>query len=517
MKLYLLIAAIITVIGGAVFSTKDFHMLQQNSYYNSRYFKWLRSNSEGYITRILWFVIVSFCCAFKWIGVIAAAVYTIAAFLVVRSSQKKAIKPLVFTMRVIRMYITECVVLFGAAALAVFVNEWFFLLLFLLAVETPFSVILANVINIPVEKMIRAGFIRDAKRIIKANDKLRIIGITGSYGKTSTKYFLARILEERYNLTYTPGSFNTPMGVVRTIRERLKPSDEIFICEMGAKNIGDIKEICDIVHPSLGIITSVGPQHLETFKTIENVAKTKFELADEVNRNGGKVYVNADSSAALEKASEYDCITYGTGDAELNVSNISCNRFGSTFTVKYKGEQLVLSTKVLGVHNVLDVAGAVAVAIDLGVEARDIKYAVERIKPVEHRLEIKPFVNGSVLIDDAYNSNPAGSAEAVNVLASFDGMKRIIVTPGMVELGEKEYECNRELGRHAANMLDELIFVGEERSKPLAEGANTVEAFDKDNIHVVATFKDAMALLRKIADSKTAILFENDLPDNYAK
>ncbi len=522
---YMYLISLLTVaFGGLTLCTDDYQYLQLNSYYNSRYFRWLKGNIEKYIIRLIWAAVIiisfSFSVNRKWIALPVCVAFAAWAVVSVRSHQKKAIKPLVITARVKRMYATAGILLFVLAyfsARFIKIADWIMLITVTLCIETPLAVTLSNLINSPVEASVRQWYIHDAKKILKANKNIKVIGITGSFGKTSTKYILARILQEKYNVLFTPASFNTPMGIVRTIREELKNTHQIFICEMGAKNIGDIKEICNIVNPSMAIITSVGPQHLETFKTVENVAKTKFELADSVAKQGGSIYINADSIACLEKSQEYSCITYGTGNAALKVSDIKCNRIGVKFKVEYKGEQLELTSKLLGIHSVLNIAGAVGAALDLGVCVRDIKFAVERIKPIEHRLELKPFINGSVLIDDAYNANPSGCIEAVNVLASFEGMTRIIVTPGLVELGKDEYECNRRLGEHSAKMLDKIILVGEQRSIPLADGIKAVTEFEQSNMHIVPNFKAAMQLLQTMTDSNTAVLFENDLPDNYAK
>ena len=526
MQIECIISFFFVLLGGVFLSTDDFHMLQQNSYFNSRYLKWFGKNSERYIIRIAWIcaIILSFAIvinSYRIISCVVTFAFMLWAVLGSVKRQKKAIKPLVFTPRVIRMYITASLLLVATFVLAVLLyktNDFAVIPLLTFAVETPIIVLLANVFNAPAEAFFRNRFIKDAKRILKSSSDLRTIGITGSFGKTSTKFILARILQEKYNLTYTPASFNTPMGVVRTIREQLKPTDSLFVCEMGAKNIGDIKEICDIVNPDIAVISSVGAQHLETFKSVDNVAKTKFELADAVSKKGGKVYVNFDSEAAKNYSANYEnVISFGTGDdCDIKISNIKCDRNGVQFDVCYGKTELHLSSKLLGVHNVLNIAGAVGLALDLGVSETDIKYAVSHLKAVEHRLEMKPFINGAVLIDDAYNANPTGSAEAVNVLASFDGMRRIIVTPGLVELGDDEYECNKALGKLAAQKLDDVVFVGIERSVPLADGAREAGISD-EHLHVVPTFKDAMALLRQIADSNTVVLFENDLPDNYAK
>ena len=307
------------------------------------------------------------------------------------------------------------------------------------------------------------------------------------------------------------------MGVVRTIREYMKPQTEIFVCEMGAKNVGDIKEICKIVHPDTGIITSVGPQHLSTFKSIENVIKTKFELADSVKKKGGVVYLSNDNKYIKEKCGEYNSVMYGTADgSKYKAENIHCGPSGTQFDVVFDNQKISLTTKLLGMHNVLNITGAVAIAYELGVREKDIVFAVSKLEQTEHRLQLKSFIKGSVLIDDAYNSNPEGCLEAVRVLGSFDGMKKVIVTPGLVELGDKEYECNYNLGLECTKYCDEIILVGKERSKPMTDAIGTTD-FDSSHVHVVASFKDAMTLMQNMIDNNSAVLFENDLPDNYAK
>jgi len=158
----------------------------------------------------------------------------------------------------------------------IFTHRFLFLVLFILL--TPLFVILVNLLNSPLERAISNWYISDAKRILREMPHLIVIGITGSYGKTSTKYFLAKLLSYKYNTLMTPGSFNTPMGVVKTVREQLRPIHDVFVCEMGAKHVGDIKELCDLVNPRYGILTAIGPQHLDTQGTMENIEKTKFEL-----------------------------------------------------------------------------------------------------------------------------------------------------------------------------------------------------------------------------------------------
>ena len=226
------------------------------------------------------------------------------------------------------------------------------------------------------------------------------------------------------------------------------------------------------------------------------------------------LFVSGDSTE-ISRQLDRDCKIYGTDKKfEYFADNISYGRFGSTFTMHIKDTVFDLNTKLLGLHSIIDIIGAVSLSYELGVPVSDIQYAVASLKPAEHRLEMKPFQKGSLLIDDAYNSNPEGCLEAVRVLGSFDGMKKVVVTPGLIELGEKEYECNFNLGLEAAKCADIIILVGLNRSKPMADAVKTTD-FNKDNLYIAASFKEAMEIYNKFADSNTVVLFENDLPDNY--
>ena len=176
--------------------------------------------------------------------------------------------------------------------------------------------------------------------------------------------------------------------------------------------------------------------------------------------------------------------------------------------------KIKVSTKLLGKHNVLNITGAAAIAYDLGVTAEQIRFAISHLEPTEHRLELKGFVNGSVMIDDAYNANPEGCVEAVNVLASFSGMQKVIITPGLVELGDKEYDFNYKLGLAATKVCDHIILVGRRRAIPLNDAVSSTD-FDLSRRHIVGSFKEAVEVLSTFADSNTVVLVENDLPDNY--
>ncbi len=519
---YYLFSTVLIAISAIFAVTRQFQMLQQNSYYPSRYLGWI---GTGYINNLLLssalYLISSALYIFELyiVQLIFIAVLLIIRLIISIKYQKKSIKPLVLTGRVKRLYVAVTIVLIALTCIYItnstnILGRYFSVCLFLLSFFTPILTLIAWCITLPIEKLISAWYVNDAKKILKNKPEMTVIGITGSYGKTTTKFILTRILSEKFNVVCTPHSFNTPMGVVRTVRENLMPQTQIFVCEMGAKNKGDIKEICKIANPNHAIITSVGPQHLETFKTVENVFNTKFELADAVSKSGGLTFVNGDSKEIIDRING-DYKIYGSNkDFEFYAENISYGRYGSEFDITLDGEKIHLTTKLLGLHSIIDIVGAVALSYTLGVGTTDIKYAVASLKPTEHRLEMKSFTNNSILIDDAYNSNPEGCLEAVRVLGSFEGMKKVIVTPGLVELGDKEYECNYALGKEASEHADVIILVGKNRSKPMQDAVNESD-FDKQNLHIAASFKEAMEIYSAIADSNTVVLFENDLPDNY--
>jgi UDP-N-acetylmuramoyl-tripeptide--D-alanyl-D-alanine ligase len=316
----------------------------------------------------------------------------------------------------------------------------------------------------------------------------------------------------------TPGSFNTPMGVVRTIREYLKPFHQIFVCEMGAKQKGDIEEICNIVHPDMGIITAVGPMHLETFKNIETVCATKFELADAIPATGF-VAINNDFEPCKNRVvSNTKGIRYGVSDTEgcdYRATNVRYTPSGTSFTVEGpEGLKLELSTRLLGECNVSDLLAAVVIALQLGVTEENIRYAVASIEQVEHRLSIKQTPGGLTIIDDAFNSNPSGSKMAADVLSQFTDGKRIIVTPGMVELGSEQEHLNREFGKYLADKVDVAIVVGAYNREAIVSGLKE-GGIAEEKLHIVESFNEAQKVLGGIMQKGDTVLYENDLPDTF--
>ena len=508
----------------AIFITMRYnmHMFQLNGYKNGEHIRWL-----GKTIRMQWVLIAALILGVARFFITHIALDIVIWFflwliiVVYRALRRmKAKKKLVYTKRVIRMIV--CMVILIAAVCAVTVLfgklEMVSAVLMTLVGAQVFLYIIANIINHPIEYMVNRHFINDAKRILKSVDGLTIIGITGSYGKTSVKFFLKTLLQDRFNVLVTPESYNTPMGVVKTIRGSMKPTHEIFVCEMGARHIGDIKEICDIVHPHHGVITSVGPQHLETFLNIGNIKKTKFELADAIP-DGGMLFLNGDNEHIRDQAKGYgkkDRIYYyeESDGAGYKAKDLKLSQTGTEFTVTTpNGEEEVFSTRLIGGHNVINIMAAISVAHRLGMSLKSLKVPVRRIEPVAHRMQL--IDHGEVtIIDDAYNSNPVSSKAAVETLAMFDGIK-ILITPGMVELGEKEEEYNYKFGTYAADCCDYILLVGRKRSKPIRDGVLS-KGFPEEKCLVYDKLEDAVQYAYKIkGQGHKYILLENDLPDNY--
>lgn len=512
----------------------DIHMLQQNSYRIDRYWKWInRSGDASSASRLInlgiLFLLFSTLLTPAFNAIIVAAVCIVQGVIALRGKYKK---PLVFTPRVRRIYsvcgmIGICTVIAlaltvgtgGSDAFLYYSGPQVTLGALLLICVFSWVIAIAGVwILKPVEAMINRRYRNEACAILQSMPELKVIGITGSYGKTSTKHYLERILSEHFNVLMTPGSYNTPMGVIRTVREMMKPYHEVFICEMGAKQLGDIKEICDIVNPQYGIVTAVGPMHLESFKSMGNVQKTKFELIDSLPSYGFGIINNDFDLCANREVSNVAVARYGVSSpkgCDYRAEDIKYSPEGTTFSIVGKdGTRLELHTHLVGECNISNLVAAVAAALHLGVTESEIRRAVASIEQVEHRLSVKCTPGGVTIIDDAFNSNPSGSRMAVDVLAQFNTGKRIIVTPGMVELGSEQENLNRQLGEHIGNNVDIAVIVGVYNRKPLAEGI-IATGFDKKNLHIVDTFADSQTLLSKILKSGDTVLYENDLPDSF--
>ena len=518
-----LLAGILSVIACYLTMRHNIHMFQLNGYKNSEHIIWIKRN-----LRQQWLLLFGL-----FLGVLRLLYYTtvidvfiyitlLVDIIVYRAMKRMNTKKgLVYTSRVKRLI--ACILLITLLPMVLTIlllgREGIKYINALCIIGTSaqlFINMLANIIVRPLEIGINNYYINDAKKKLRDNKGIKVIGITGSYGKTSVKYYLKTLLQEKYNVLVTPGNYNTTLGVTKTIREYLEPTHQIFLCEMGARHVGDIKEICDLVHPDYGIITSIGPQHLDTFHNLENIKRTKFELADSLPKTG-LIFLNGDNKYIQEMADSYSSKVFyfsqKQGDG-YQATDIKVSQLGTEFTiVSPNKESERFQMKLIGSHNVINVAGAIAVANTFGIPLNKLKVPVRRLQPVEHRMQIRE--HGIVtIIDDAYNSNPIGSKAAVETLAMFDGL-RILITPGMVELGKKEEEYNYQFGINASNCCDYILLVGKRNSRPIMDGALS-KGFDAEKCLIFNNLEDALSYAYTIKTQKHKyILLENDLPDNY--
>lgn len=537
MNIWYILPVIGTAAGMVLASRGLLHFFQLESYQFHGFFKTLirqrkRAFSPGLVLAAIQVVLLAigfhhekngrlsvlFCMAAGILPALAGL------FFHIRSKRILQKKKFVLTARMKRLYAVLSVIcvmlafvpclLYKKQAGAVF----FFISCLLPLILLPAVIALAAAAALPTEKSINRMYMQDARRRMDMSPGLIRIGITGSYGKTSVKNILYTILSQKYNVLSTPASFNTPMGLTRVIRERLEPAHQIFLAEMGARHRKDIKELTDFIRPTIGILTSVGPQHLDTFKTLEAITETKYDLIRSLPDNGYAVFSN-DSGICLklyEQTHHVSKALTGRKGGAVWAQDISVSDRGSTFTLCFEdGKKLPCETRLLGAHNISNILLSCAVARHLGLSDSQIQRGIGLLAPVEHRLQIIRNAGGITVIDDAYNSNPKSVKAALDVLKMFHG-RRIVVTPGMVELGDKEDSYNREFGRNLAESTDMCLLIGQKHTLPIREGL-TEAGYDTNKIHVFSDLASAVSWLQGIMQAGDTVMYENDLPDHYSE
>ena len=385
---------------------------------------------------------------------------------------------------------------------------------------SPIQIVIANAILWPNELKKQQAFLQEAKDIL-AEYQPYTIGITGSYGKTSTKAILGGILESIEPTFWTPGSINTEMGITRQIRENLKPQQQIAIIEMGAYQIGSIAKLCRFTPPNAGLVTAVGIMHLERFGGANNIYQAKCELAQAVPQNGLLV-CNGDNPGARRMSIDHPkdtTLLYGLepelGHLDCWMSDIVATIEGTTFTIHWQGQEYPGFTKLLGVPMLSNLVGAFTMACAIGKDPDYVIAAIYNVESANSRLNLKKNGDGFIL-DDSYNSNPIGFASALDVLDALDGGRKILMTPGMVELGEIQAAENRQVALKAASICDLALVIGDTNKEALIAGL-TEGGLSRDKLMEFPNRDVALAYLtsKEHRQAKDLILIENDLPDLY--
>jgi len=400
---------------------------------------------------------------------------------------------------------------------------------FTVFIAAPLALPLANLLLYPVEAALRARFIQRARTTLAQVNPV-VIGITGSYGKTTTKTILAHLLNGRYHAYPTPKSYNTLMGICIAINNDIANDNrvEYFIAEMGAYVPGEIKRICDLTHPRISIVIEVGPQHLERFGSLENTATAKYEIIKALPADGVGIF-NWDNpyvrtmlergypATRLAISTTTDPSTVQNGVPRFVASDITESLHGLVFTVTdtLTHEVQSFSTPLVGAHNVTNILLATAVAVHEGVPFSEVAFRVRTLHPPESRLVRETTANGITIINDAYSANPVGAISALKVLSLHTSGRRLLITPGMVELGAMMESENRKLGVAAAAHATEVILVGSKQTIPINEGLVSA-GFPAEHLHVVETLAEAIDWYQRNLTTGDSVLFLNDLPDTYS-
>lgn len=522
-------------------SYRSMQTLQIRGYKTEKYMHWLKNTHGKFFSRLFMLCFMSGSAllvinilftafAEKFISYISLLVYFIYLVSFIKNDfVKKKKTPLVFTNRIKRLITLYFILAAGLTYGLIILSFYFhslgigflrYLFICFTPLATPILVLLAFILTLPFENFNNNNYVIRAKHRLAKMPGLIKIGITGSYGKTSVKNILAAMLSEKYEVLSTPGSYNTPMGLTKTILKQLNRSHQVFIAEMGATYQGDIRYICEFVKPDIGIITGIGNQHLESFRTQENIMSAKYELLEGLSGEKSFAAFNGDSPLAMELYKKFPADKLYTkldddGGSFIRCSGIVADENGIRFDLEIGGEKVSCRSHLVGRHNVSNILISAAVAYKMGISLQEIAFAIGRLMPVPHRLEI--IENGGVtIIDDSFNASREGTAAALEVLSLFNGRRKIIITPGLVELGQEQEQENFNFGKKIAKVCDYCILVGQNQTLPIFEGL-LEQNFPEEKIEVVSSIDEAKAHLSGFISNGDVILFENDLPDNYSE
>ena len=522
-------AEILSVIAFAAFAffcarrlLRYLHIFQQDEYDATRFLPWL-ANTASFDKRvsaalvlfgIMTYITKDVSLTLAETG-LAAALFAVAG---IREAdpRKAAKKKLVLTHRAKRIFglsLSLCLLVGLGAAIMGGSFKW------LVAVQLiPFLLVVGNWLLKPVEANIQQGFRKAAENRLRQVAP-KTIGITGSFGKTSVKHILGHVLQMNTNALYTPGSVNTVMGISRIINERLADNCKYFIVEMGAYGIGSIKRLCDFTPPDHGILTSIGEAHYERFKDLETVAKAKFELAQAVAVNKGIMVIDETVlqrgyARAFVDADRASFIVVGDSEAsDIRILSNQQTRDGLIVKIRHDSNEHELFAPLFGIHHGRNMALAYALSASLGIAPDRIIAALRSTPQITHRLEVKSHPSGATYVDDAYNANPEGITNGIDLLMTLQkaGGRRILVTPGVAELGARHDEIHATLGTKAAHGTEITIAVKPERIPTFVtafEAAGT-----EAKLVTFETFIEAQAWINQNLKADDAILIANDLPD----
>ena len=520
-------------------SIRLLHIFQLGGYKPRNFLTWLFERKAKFYVRLFVLSVLSFGSMFvvnilfikfpavEYLSYLGMIFYFYFAFVFITGTQREPTKvSLKFTARIKRLVFVMAFVLFALSFVVVWLgsmNKYIrFSLIAAIPAVLPAVLLLCNYILWPYEAGVRAGFLARAQRKLRRPEYANLvrIGITGSWGKTSCKNILAKMLACKYNVAASPSSFNTPMGFTKTVNNVLECGHEVLIFEMGARYPGDIRYLCNLFRPTYGILTDIGPQHIETMHSIDVIKRTKADLLRALPRDGGVAITNGDSRECREVFAELDlknkflCSVDKVRDSDAWVEDLSATADGCVFKLCLKDSKAVeCKTRLLGRHNIENILLCAIAANRLGVSVRDIAAAVRELEPIPHRLELIRAANGVLILDDSYNASVGGTAAALEVLSLFRGQK-VVMTPGLVELGARAAEENFKFGMRIAKIADKVIIMGEVNRGAIRDGLHS-KKFREENIFFAKNLDEAKGMYSVMLAPGDVLLIENDLPDNY--
>lgn len=496
--------AVAAVVPAALAGVRWLRVIQREHYipgYTSRFaWRWYRVDVRNTLLALLGAAGIV---AALSVPVAAVAPYAVAVVAPIGLGLRGRTSKLVWTKRLIRLAVTSAVIAVALSAVAALVRRLTPSVEGLIVLALPLVVDAAAWLLLPLERRMLKPFVTRAQRRLE-QARPRVVAITGSYGKTTTKRYAAHLLSGSFSVVASPASFNNLAGVSRTINELLTDSTQILVAEIGTYGVGEIAQIVAWLKPTVGVITAIGPVHLERFRSLDVTLRAKSEIL----AGAETAILNVDDprlrTLADERAASQKVVRCSTVDEAADV------------VVKATGEVLVRGVAVGSPpngHFGMNVACAVAIADAFGVPAEVIAQRLRTLPEVEHRATTATTSSGVVVIDDTYNSNPDGAAKALERLAAAapDAAKRVVVTPGMVELGSEQHDRNADFAAKAGATATDVIVVGRTNRRALLDGLRGTPA----TVHEVATREAAVAWVRQNLSPGDAVLYENDLPDHY--
>lgn len=382
----------------------------------------------------------------------------------------------------------------------------------------PFIYTVSTLIIWPFDYLTKHFLIAKARESARAKANLKIIGIAGSYGKTTMKTVIASTISKKLKVITTPESVNTPVGISRWILKNLKPDTEVMIVEMGEHYKGDISFLCSITPPDIAVITGINEAHLARLKNIENAIATIFEIAEDSKRNS-LIVLNSDDDLVVKNYEKFvrgkKTSFYTKSQNKLAESKIENAKFDEhNLLWKFDlADMKGLESHLLGEYSLANIMSAVLIAKELGLDEKEIRQAISAINPVEHRLQPIKGNSGILVIDDSYNGNPDGADEAIKTLSRFN-RRKIYLTPGLVELGSSTQEVHREIGRKLAKVANQVMLIKNSVTPFIAEGL-AEHNYPESDIIWFETADEAHSSLGKYLKSGDVILFQNDWSDEY--